>query len=87
MRREDRIRRKQEREEKIHEKQARLDRKEADREEAMVDLEEGEEFNEEEWLETWEEENPEIEIPEEVQDENDNDLEPDYFEEEEAMED
>lgn len=53
----------------------------------MVDLEEGEEFNEEEWLETWEEENPEIEIPEEVQDENDNDLEPDYFEEEEAMED
>lgn len=82
LRREDRNRRKKERENCILEKQARIDRKEADREEAMAEVEEGEEFKADEWNETWDQDHPEIEIPDEVQDEIDIDLEPGYFEEE-----
>jgi len=36
---------------------------------------EGEKFNEEEWLENWNNENPPILIPDEPQDEDDLDLE------------
>jgi hypothetical protein len=46
LRREDRKRRKQERLDKINEKHARVERREADKEETRMGVEEGEEFNE-----------------------------------------
>lgn len=83
LRKQDRIARREARETAIREKQEREDRRVSSLEEAKEENEE-EEFNEEEWLNNWDHENPEIEIPDEVQDEIDVDLEPE--EEEEAHE-
>jgi len=47
----------------------------------MAEVDEGVEFKVDEWNEAWDQDHPEIEIPDEVQDEIDIDLEPGYFEE------
>lgn len=83
LRRQDRIRRKEEREDAIHKKQARNDRKELELKEAVEEHDdEEEEFNRDDWLDRWDEENSDVEIPDPVEDELDLDLEEGYFDEE-----
>ena len=87
LRREQRKRDRQDREEKLHEAKQRSETREAELEEAKeAALQEEVEFNEEEWLEEWEARVPEIEIPPEVVHEKDEDLEPYYFPDEEEEE-
>lgn len=77
IRRGDRRRRREERNEKIIQEQTRVEKKEADIKEYMTNLEEGVQFNEDEFNEEWIQLNPEIEIPPEVENEVDIDFEGD----------
>lgn len=74
--------RKQDREErraeiaaKILERDAREEKRNTDKAQYIRDLEQGIDYNEEDFQAWWIKDNPEIEIPEEVQDEDDFDLE------------
>ena len=64
-----------EREQKIEEKRLRDERREPDKKEYIDNLEPGTEFIEEEFQTQWLEKNPDPEIPPQVQDEFDLDLE------------
>jgi hypothetical protein len=75
IRRSDREQKKQERLAKIEENRLRDERKEGFRKEYMDSLEQGKVYVEDEFEEFWIRDNPEIEIPPEVQDEDDLDLE------------
>ena len=77
LRRKDREARRQERLQKIAEKESREEKKATDQNEYIDNLEQGVEFNEEEFLQQWLEKNPEVEIPPEVEDELDLDIEQD----------
>ena len=75
LRRVSRQERREQRKRKEEEKIAREEKRNTDKNDYISALEQGVEFNEEEFQAQWIQANPEIEIPPEVQDENDLDFE------------